>query len=869
MSTFWPSGPHNGMPKQLLGASKTPARPFRRHATFGVVFAVLIGLGLAACSSPDDTRSEEVQLGDFAATQGSSLADIGLSADAIEPLGTVTLTGVAADGSADLELWIRTPNGDVAVPLYVGETGARFSAPMHPASPREGGPMELYVARGDERGSLLSLDVGSLDDAPGAWNEFVDAFVDAIDRRAQTFGTSFSELQATDFNDVEPLLQPLKLAQAYADDGGDSDLESFYTYGELTDDDRSMLDALTAQAGLIDLVNETDEAGGIGPASSTNPGSTVQTLAMTNAAVPQVSRLMVQSANCRAPGLSIAGAQDLSDKMRATQANNIEPGSGERKVLDAIGTVTTVGGFVPGVGWVVAGFGAGFIGYEAYLNATTSMYPSIFTKLTAELIDDKFAEDFQAPSGWNEVMVTARSRGWSADADIAKTLLAGASAVTSGLGNVAKLNVVQGVALDASLYLRDNTANAAVRRAGGFINFCPEEWTVDVRGLPWSSGRFVQKLFSVDSDEQTFEPIETDLNLPVEDTLKIEVESSQFGRAHVEEAHLISVKPISLDSVQTIDVDNPGDYVDIEVSIMNALDRKLDWVTDQGGWQGDATLTDAGEMFGPPTVWTRTHASALHEIEFPYFVTIDAATVTGLRADDDPPRRRVVQIRLKQLIVTPTDGSVLVRGTLPFFAEDRDGKAVEVDWEAAGGSIGAGGVYEAGETEGIYPVTATSKADRGLSTTVAVVVVDEDCLVGQWRLREQHFLDQISSIAGAGALTYLSGQYLITFEEDGSYIGQRASWRFSIMQAGAAIEFLINSIENGTWIVDSDGERLVVNETTSSFSGAASILGRTVSLPPMIESSGFSGEGAYDCSGDLLTTTFGDGALVSILDRIG
>ena len=849
-----------------------------RKQTRGIALFVASVLMVAACSSSDDggpaiensqsddATSDEVQLDDYVATPGSLLAEIGLSADVTEPLDTVALTGVAADDTADLELWIRTADGDVGVPLYVDETGAHFSAPLHPASPRDGGAIELYVARGDERGSLLGLDVGPLADAPGAWDEFVEAFVEAIDLRAQEFGTSFSELQATGFDDVEPLVQPIKLAQAYVDDGGDSDLESFSTYSELTDEDRSMLDAVTAQARLIDLVTEPGQPAGLRSGALTNAGRTLQTLAMTNAAVPQVSRPTVQTGDCRVSGLAISGAQDLSDAMTVARLNNIRPGSEARKTLDSIGTVTTVGGFVPGAGWVVAGFGTAFVAYEAYRNATSSMYPSLFTELTAELTDDKFPEDFQAPNGWNKVEVTARSRGWSADADIAKTLLAGLSTVTSGAAN---LRVVDGVALDASLYLRDNTANAAVRKWGGVINFCPKKWTVDVRGMPWSSGRVVQDLFTVDSDEQTFQPNETGLNLPVEDTLKIEVDPTRFGGEHIDEEYLVSVKPISLDSVMTIDVDSPGDRVDIEVSIVNALDTELDWDTEQGGWQGDAQLTSAGEMFGPPTEWTREHVSASKESEFPYFVTIDSASDTGLRADKDaPPRRRVVQVRLKQLFVTPTDGRVLKGATLPFFATDRDRKTVAVDWNATGGSIGADGVYQAGDIVGTYTVTATSKANSDLATTVTVEVDEADCLVGQWRLREQDLLDQISSLAGGGAVTHLGGQYLITFEEDGSYVGQRAAWNLFIPES--SIKILIDSIENGTWIVDAAAMRLAVNETSSSATVSMTIGG--LSIPDQqFNAPGFGGEGTYECSGEVMTTTLSEGevSFVSTLDRIG
>ncbi len=96
-----------------------------KKQTRGIALFVASVLMVAACSSSDDgglaiensqtddTTSDEVQLDDYVATPGSLLAEIGLSADVTEPLDTVALTGVAADDTADLELWIRTADGDV------------------------------------------------------------------------------------------------------------------------------------------------------------------------------------------------------------------------------------------------------------------------------------------------------------------------------------------------------------------------------------------------------------------------------------------------------------------------------------------------------------------------------------------------------------------------------------------------------------------------------------------------------------------------------------------------------------------------------------------------------------------------------------
>ncbi len=167
-------------------------------------------------------------------------------------------------------------------------------------------------------------------------------------------------------------------------------------------------------------------------------------------------------------------------------------------------------------------------------------------------------------------------------------------------------------------------------------------------------------------------------------------------------------------------------------------------------------------------------------------------------------------------------------------------------------------------------MTATSKANSDLTTTVAVEIVEPDCVVGQWRLREQDFLNQIAALGGGGAATHLGGQYLITLEADGSFVAQRAAWKFLMAQPEGTVELLIDSIEGGTWIVDAAGERLTADETSSSATVSMKLGG--VSVPSQqFNSPGFGGEGNYECNKAVMTATFNDGgvSLVSILDRIG
>lgn len=852
-------------------------RDNRERRRKGVI--VVAAVAIAACGGGDDAIDDVVDdeaavttvgstdgtTGDeFTPTPGSDLTDVSLAAAAVEPFDTVLLDGVSGDLIDGLALWVRLPDGDVQAPLFEDERGVHFSAMFHPTAPFDGGPIDMYLSRGDERGPVMTLEVAALEQAPGAFDRFVADLRAAIDATATELGTSFDELAATDVDDVPAALLPLKLAQSYLDDGSERDVESFPDFEQLTDDERVLLDAVVEQIGLSSVLVEP---GPVGFRRSTVHRSW-------NVHGPAWRPVPSQS-GCIDGGIEIADAADLSASITTARKNTIGENDIRRDVLDDIGTVTTVGGFIPGVGWMIAGTGVAFSALEAYMNGTAGLYPSSLTSLTVDVAETDFPEDFQAPSSWSNVQVTARSTGWTADADVGKVLLGTVSTATSAFAPVT--SIADDAALNIALYVRDNVGNAAIAAnaegGGGVLEFCPQTWTVDVSGEPWSTGKAVLERFSTDPAGQTFEPIETGLNLPVEDTLSVEIEPSLFAGQFVFQHTPISVQPIRVTSTAVIEVDQPGEEVTIAAEIANALDPELSWESAEGGWRGDARLTSAGAIVGPPARWERDHITPDSDDAFPYLITIESTSSSGLRADGDPPRNTVVEVRLKELIVVPAAGSVFTGRTLQYEAFDRDGNRVEVDWQASGGVIDANGLFTAGDTPGTFQVTATLKSNSSVSTTVPVQVVKEDCVPGEWRLREQDFLSQLTATFGQGAsMTHTGGQYLISMGDDGSYTGRRDNWTFDITLEGQTLQIFINSVETGTWIVDVDQENMTVDEFTSDATVRLSINGQPVpGGAQQVESPGFGGSGTYECSGDLLTVTVVDAgtSITATLDRIG
>ncbi|HQZ33395.1 MAG TPA: Ig-like domain-containing protein [Ilumatobacteraceae bacterium] len=826
--------------------------------------ARLLALALlaAACSTGGGVDTTP------AGSAGSGLRGVRLAAATSAQLDRVELVGLTVEEAMGVELWLRAEGGDIGVPLFVDGQAPYFMAPLAQENLLEGGRAELYLRDGGEQSPPLQLELSPLAPAPGAWDSFVEAFAGAIDRQARAAGSSFEELQSTPFDDVVPALIGMKLAQGYVDDGSLNDLESFPDTAELTDEDRAILDAVTAAMNLELLLS--------------SPVSGLRSFTTSRAGqVPSTERAPVGSAasgwmptkagTCTNANIAVPDAEALSSMIETAKGNELEASDPRRDVLDRIGTFTTVGGFIPVVGVAIGGGGAAFIALETFLNGTAGLYPSSLLSLTSEIDLAEFPEDFTINGSWSQVMVTAASKGWAADVDIGRTALAALSTATAGLSN---LSVADGFVLDVSLFLRDNAANTLIRdraQENGTLVFCPQQWEVDVTGEPWSTGTAVLERFSVDPLIQVYGPIETGLNLPVDDTLRVQVDSGRFAGEEVHQDHKISVKPILLDAPAFVEVARPGDEFDLAVSITNATDPGLRWDAGSGGWRGDARLTAAGGIINDPATWERTHVTPSSKSQFPYLIVVEPTTNTGLRADDLPPRRKVVEVRLAKLIVRPDPGRVVKGGSLQFTATDADGQPADVSWSATGGQISAAGVYTAGDRPGVYMVTVVSKLDPTVTATATIEIVEADCVVGQWRLRTQEFLTQIDQAVGTGSSTQIGGEYIVTFGEDGTFTGQRLGWMFGVSSMGQQIVLTIDSLETGTWVVDETGTILEIDEASSDATVAMTMNGLPLPFAPQsIQSPGVSGQGSYQCSATTMTLTVTDDGLVvtAALDRI-
>jgi len=157
--------------------------------------------------------------------------------------------------------------------------------------------------------------------------------------------------------------------------------------------------------------------------------------------------------------------------------------------------------------------------------------------------------------------------------------------------------------------------------------------------------------------------------------------------------------------------------------------------------RGATTVTTRVTVPGLATVRTIRHAGpdqpAIVTVEglgstTPYAVEVTATDGVGRviysqitnNVVVDPGSDQVLRIPCPAIVVqvSPTNGSVVVGGTIQFTEVVTGAANRAVMWSASGGSISSTGLYTAGPTPGTFAVTATSVADPTQSATVAVQV---------------------------------------------------------------------------------------------------------------------------------------------------
>lgn len=140
------------------------------------------------------------------------------------------------------------------------------------------------------------------------------------------------------------------------------------------------------------------------------------------------------------------------------------------------------------------------------------------------------------------------------------------------------------------------------------------------------------------------------------------------------------------------------------------------------------------------------------------------------------------------------------------------------------------------------------------------------CLVGVWELRSQEFLDEIVTTFADGVAIdwqHVGGEYLVTMNGDGTYLGERKEWQFRIATPEGALVTTITSADPGTYEVEESIIHFndLASEATVKLQIEVDGVLQDIPVVPdsqTVDTDSLSGSGEFTCEGDVLTTALID-----------
>ncbi|MFP4207116.1 MAG: hypothetical protein ACLFSC_00550 [Wenzhouxiangella sp.] len=757
---------------------------------------ILVVLGVVLMVAGLNARAAQIFADRF-----ESLPAIEVSAESVQSLERVGIDawpqGWTGLEQAEIE-FVNVP-GSGSLPVEQDEAGWFFHAPFHPDTPELGGSVQLRARLGGLTSAAFTLDVGALPDAPGAFAALVASLEAHIDAFAQRRGSSFAEIAALSFENTPSGLFPLKYAQSFVRAEQNANSLARLAAGDssfLSAEESRLLDQIAGYVGLDALIQvELDAIADLDPAALNGSGARAGTSARA----------------CIDAGPVIGTAFELSRAMREAKFAELAVTGAPGNTLNQLGITLALGSAIPVYGKAFQALGAGTAAWQASRKMFAGLNPSRFESIRAEVERPRFEEDSEETGSYRNIEVVAASTGWIVDQAIFDAIVTvlGASASAANVQKISDSilfkDVLEG-GLNAyfSLYLGEQSS--------GVVSFCPQTWTVDISLPDYSEGRSVLGHFDVDTSNRSFRPLRAE-----EDFLSISPIPSKFGQETIDVDFPIGVDLIEVTATpRIIEVETPGEVVNITATIDNAVVPTLFWDPGQGTW-------DDGQGIGTNEPATRPLRTPTNPDDYPFYVTVESASRRGLRASGEPVRSDQALVRFSKLVVSP--GSACVKnGESESFSATLDGMPAEVIWsleDSEGqpstlGSVSSSGLYTAPNAgSGSVRVVATS-VDNAQRHDFGIVEVGP-CLCywaltiageGAWSGQEAGHGFQLSQSPPTPGfrLVYLGETTGGTAESTNSAIAENVTGAFSLDTF-----FFSNSVRAYQVAADLEGSEAILN----------------------------------------------------------
>lgn len=172
------------------------------------------------------------------------------------------------------------------------------------------------------------------------------------------------------------------------------------------------------------------------------------------------------------------------------------------------------------------------------------------------------------------------------------------------------------------------------------------------------------------------------------------------------------------------------------------------------------------------------------------------------------------------------------------------------------------------------PASTTTTPDSTTSTvpvttTTTAGAAGADCLVGEWELDSEAFLEQMTSAMqeqSAGqdvTMEFVGGSYTVSLGESGIFLVQRDEWSFQMVMSEGTFRMTIDGTDTGSWTADQDSLTVSNVESASVLTAQAEVDGELIDLPqgtvPITDTNAVGETSTYTCAADTLTVDSTEG----------
>lgn len=764
-------------------------------------------------------------------------SDVTYSANAGVPLDLITLSNVPSDFGELVSLIVKSDTSEVnllvPVEFEVGGEG-NFRVPMHPGMHISGGNVTMIlVDEMDHECEPATFTINALPDSPGAFREMIELIGDMGSIQERIFGVDLAQV-----SDVQELKGNAFAAILFTVNEiirGDTHTHSLQSVAnrespmieDIPEHVWQLMDGLVERSGMLRALTDYSESLTkrlelITEISSEHVNSKKEKLVT-------ISSVGSSSWLCNSP-LHRPNASTLNKLMNFQVENEIYgDGTGlldaSGLLFSASGVMFTAGGFKH-VGKAAGIMASGIELAKLRFEMMEGLLPSEFIKIQLKAYPVEFLEDAEKLDGsWEKAMVTAQSRGWSADKAAFNFLLAQLGGRVKGdMIKRHNLKIDEGILalgdFASGLWdsqLTNELFGKEIDRTGVFEVPPCEFGPTDISDEEWSE---VQILNADQAPVYLVDRYHYRARATGEAILEVKPRGDKFGRRSFNKAgvflaaeQVIEVKPIHVEvSPGELSVE-PGTSTQFRATVHDAVDKGVAWEVHPAGAHRVTVRTDPD---GKSVLMIDT---SYDEADFPVTITAISTSSTGLRASPDAPRREghaLLRSRSdkEEIVITPGDCCVEPGKQQVFQAVVRNIDDQRVIWTASAGSIDGDGMFTAPGESATVTVTATSVADPDLHKSVMVRVGQCECRaeweIGSFDVKQSSDTSRMERAGGdgEGRLTKLlfnnksNGENMqITFLGNGPLPGEQGTYPVRIINVANEMTAKSVVFKSGTMLV--------------------------------------------------------------------